>query len=135
LSIWRVFARAEAAGVVFVAAAGNDFQNDNDQFPVYPGAFASPADPDGQLSNVISVAALDINENLAIYSNVGRKSVLIAGPGGGLYFDQNGNFIIDERDILSTIPLVNQLPPSVLKIGGGKYGYLAGSLNAVAGKN
>jgi subtilisin family serine protease len=59
-------------GILFVAAAGND-SSDNDKRHHYPS--------DYKLPNVISVAALDRNDNLASFSNYGIKSVHIAAPG------------------------------------------------------
>ena len=67
-------------GMLFVAAAGNDFAN-NDVFPTYPANFYVP--------NIISVAATDRNDTVVTFSNVGRRTVHIAAPG---------------RDILSTLP-------------------------------
>ena len=60
------------AGILFVAAAGND-GSDNDWHPHYPSNYDLP--------NVISVAALDRSDNLASFSNYGVKSVHIAAPG------------------------------------------------------
>ncbi|MFM9904926.1 MAG: S8 family serine peptidase [Pyrinomonadaceae bacterium] len=60
------------AGILFVAAAGND-GSDNDRRPHYPSNFDLP--------NVISVAALDRNDQLAGFSNFGIKTVHIAAPG------------------------------------------------------
>ena len=63
---------AGEAGILFVAAAGND-GSDNDRRPHYPSNYDLP--------NVISVAALDRNDNLASFSNFGVKTVHIAAPG------------------------------------------------------
>jgi thermitase len=63
---------AGEAGILFVAAAGNN-SNDNDKFPHYPASYNLP--------NIISVAALDRNDNLASFSNYGFKTVHIAAPG------------------------------------------------------
>ena len=63
---------ARNAGVLFVAAAGND-RNDNDQFPMYPTSF--------DLDNIISVAAMDRVERLATFSNFGATTVDVAAPG------------------------------------------------------
>lgn len=60
------------AGILFIAASGNDGSN-NDNWPHYPSNY--------DLSNVISVAALDRNDKLASFSNFGTKSVHIAAPG------------------------------------------------------
>ena len=60
------------AGILFVAAAGNDGSN-NDSRPHYPSNYDLP--------NVISVAALDRSDELAGFSNFGVKTVHIAAPG------------------------------------------------------
>jgi subtilisin family serine protease len=59
-------------GILFVAAAGNNSTN-NDSRPHYPSNY--------KLSNVISVAALDRNDQMASFSNFGVKTVHIAAPG------------------------------------------------------
>lgn len=64
---------AGEAGILFVAAAGNDGSN-NDRFPHYPSNYDLP--------NVISVAALDRTDKLASFSNFGAKSVHIAARQG-----------------------------------------------------
>ena len=55
-----------------MAASGNASTN-NDRSPHYPSSYNIP--------NVISVAALDRNDQLASFSNYGVKSVAIAAPG------------------------------------------------------
>jgi len=59
-------------GILFVAAAGNN-GTDNDKRPHYPSNYDLPS--------VISVAALDRNDQLASFSNFGPKTVHIAAPG------------------------------------------------------
>ena len=68
------------AGILFVAAAGND-GSDNDVVPHYPSSYDLP--------NVVSVAAVDRNDRLTAFSNFGVKTVQLAAPG---------------KDILSTWP-------------------------------
>ncbi|MGE3466382.1 MAG: S8 family serine peptidase [Pyrinomonadaceae bacterium] len=63
---------AGEAGILFVAAAGND-GSDNDRRPHYPSNYDLP--------NVISVAALDRGDDLASFSNFGVKTVHVAAPG------------------------------------------------------
>jgi thermitase len=63
---------AGEAGILFVAAAGNDGSS-NDKRPHYPSNYDLP--------NVVSVAALDRNDQLASFSNFGTKTVHIAAPG------------------------------------------------------
>lgn len=60
------------AGILFVAAAGND-GSDNDRRPHFPSNYDLP--------NVISVAALDRNDQLAGFSNFGVERVHVAAPG------------------------------------------------------
>lgn len=64
--------RAGDAGVVVVAAAGNE-SSDNDTTPSYPASMPLP--------NVISVAASDRQDQLASYSNYGGSTVDVAAPG------------------------------------------------------
>ncbi len=67
-----VIRAAGEEGILFVAAAGNA-TTDNDKRPHYPSNYKLP--------NVISVAALDRNDQLASFSNFGAKTVHIAAPG------------------------------------------------------
>ena len=67
--------RARDAGIIFVAAAGNA-SLDNDSSPSYPANY--------EVSNVVSVAAIDREQNLASFSNYGATSVDIAAPGVGI---------------------------------------------------
>ncbi len=71
-ALYAAVADAQAAGILAVAAAGNDNVNIDIQ-PRYPAAFA--------LDNVITVAAIDSNGNRASFSNYGATSVDIAAPG------------------------------------------------------
>lgn len=68
--------QARNAGVIIVAAAGND----NISAPFYPASY------DG----VVSVSAVDINKNKAPYSNSGT-AVDVAAPGGNSSQDINGD--------------------------------------------
>jgi subtilisin family serine protease len=70
------------AGILFVAAAGNDGTN-NDTSPQYPANYTAP--------NVISVAAIDQNKNLASFSCYGATTVDIAAPGVSIYSTVPGN--------------------------------------------
>ena len=63
---------AQAFGHVFVAAAGNDSQN-VDEDPKYPACY--------DLSNIITVAAIDDDGDLADFSNYGRNQVDLGAPG------------------------------------------------------
>ena len=77
--------RAEAAGHLFITAAGNgplingvSVGTDNDTTPFYPCNFSLYA------SNVICVAATDANDNLAGFSNYGSTTVHLGAPGDGI---------------------------------------------------
>lgn len=70
------------AGILFVAAAGND-GSDNDRRPHYPSNYDLP--------NVISVAALDRTDHLASFSNYGVKTVHVAAPGKAIVSTWLGN--------------------------------------------
>ena len=72
--------RADDAGHIFIAAAGNggaDGAGDNnDATPEYPASYGLP--------NVVSVAASDDTDRLAAFSNYGATSVDLAAPGVGI---------------------------------------------------
>ena len=72
--------RQRQSGILFIAAAGNDFA-DNDIRPFYPAGFPLP--------NIIAVAATDRTDHRAFFSNVGHHTVHIGAPG---------------QEILSTLP-------------------------------
>ncbi len=89
--------KAETQGILFVAAAGNEHKNtDITENFYYPSAY--------HLSNMISVAATDIHNNLLDSSNWGKKNVDIAAPG---------------ENIFSTLP-------------DGHFGYMSGTSQATA---
>ena len=67
-----VIKKAYEAGILFVAASGNS-SVDTDRSPHYPSSY--------KVGNVVSVAALDRNDNLTSFSNYGLKSVHIGAPG------------------------------------------------------
>lgn len=65
----------EKLGILFIAAAGNA-SNNNDSYSFYPATY--------NVKNIISVAATDHNDELAYFSNYGKKTVHIAAPGAGI---------------------------------------------------
>lgn len=83
------FTAARNAGVVIIAAAGNE----------YSDQLSYPASYDG----VVSVSAVDMNRDKAPYSNYGQ-AIDVAAPGGNLSVDNNGDGYPD--GVLST--LVNE---------------------------
>ncbi len=79
--------RAQKAGILFTAAAGNGDANGNgvniDSSPFYPAADTH--------SNVVSVAASDDAGVLAGWSNFGVKGVDLGAPGVSILSARNGN--------------------------------------------
>lgn len=67
---------AGAAGILLVAAAGNDSVN-TDDYPHYPSAYDLP--------NILSVAATNQNDALCSFSNYGITSVHVCAPGTNVY--------------------------------------------------
>lgn len=64
--------RSHDAGALFVAAAGNE-SNNNDAKPSYPASY--------QVANVLSVAAVNNRGQIASFSNYGKNSVHVGAPG------------------------------------------------------
>ena len=81
-SLRDAIAAGGQAGILFVAAAGNESQN-IDSTPSYPASYTSDA--------VISVAATDRSNNLASFSNYGVTGVDVAAPGVSIYSTVPGN--------------------------------------------
>jgi len=71
----QVIERANSAGILFVAAAGNH-AGDNDKNPSYPSSYES--------SNIIAVAATTSTGRLTSFSCYGKNSVDVAAPGDSI---------------------------------------------------
>lgn len=67
--------RANAAGILFIAAAGNSGTN-NDATPSYPASYPN--------ANVIAVASITSTGALSSFSQYGATSVDIGAPGSGV---------------------------------------------------
>ena len=76
LPFYEALVAARDAGVLFVAAAGNDGV-DNDVTPHYPSSY--------DLENVIAVASTDHNDLLSSFSNWGPSSVDLGAPGSEIF--------------------------------------------------
>ncbi len=74
--------RANAADILFVAAAGNDGA-DIDASPSYPASYPN--------ANIIAVASITSTGGLSSFSNYGATSVDIGAPGSGIYSTLPGN--------------------------------------------
>jgi subtilisin family serine protease len=75
-ALYDAISRANSAGILFVAAAGNSGTN-NDTTASYPSNYDLP--------NVIAVAAIDVNGGLASFSQYGKVTVDIGAPGVAVY--------------------------------------------------
>ncbi len=74
---------AGASGQLFVAAAGNNFGNNNDKAPFYPAAYPFP--------HVVAVTATNALGHRSVFANVGASSVDLGAPGTGIYSTLPGN--------------------------------------------
>jgi thermitase len=134
--------RANAAGAVFIAAAGNDSSN-NDTYPSYPASY--------DVDNVVSVAAIDNRGKIASFSNFGKKTVHVAAPGvnvfssitGGKYDSWSGTsmatphvsgvaaLLVAREPALSPIEIRNRIMQTVKPVSGLKSKVAsAGMINA-----
>ena len=110
--------------MLFVASAGEDFSNDNDDRPYYPASFDLP--------NVISVTAIDGTGALAMNCNQGVNTVHLAAPGAIIYstyptvfapngyFQKNGTsmaaaFVSGAAALILSVPACAQLDTAGLK--------------------
>ena len=93
----EVIRKAYENDILFVAASGNASTN-NDRTPHFPSSYNVP--------NVISVAALDRNDQLAKFSNYGVKSVAIAAPGVDILSTWLGNQYEEKSGTSMATPVV-----------------------------
>ncbi len=75
-SLYDAIANAGDAGLLLIAAAGNDYGNDNDVYPIYPANY--------DLDNIISVMSTDHNDEMSDFSNFGATTVDVGEPGTGI---------------------------------------------------
>jgi len=73
LSLYNTIKTANEHGILLIAAAGNEKNNNDGQTPLYPASYDLP--------NIISVAATDPNDRRAYFSNFGVNSVDVGAPG------------------------------------------------------
>lgn len=66
-------------GVVLIAAAGNNYQNLNEN-PTYPVC----ADTGEQVQKVLGVSAIDIDRQISAFSNIGSACIDITAPGSDM---------------------------------------------------
>ena len=75
--------KANEHDILFVAAAGNNYGNNNDIYAHYPASYATP--------NMIAVAATDNRDDLAYFSNFGPTTVHLGAPGVSVLSTTPGN--------------------------------------------
>ena len=75
-ALHEAIARADSAGILVVAATGNDGRNIDRRTPYYPASY--------ELPNVVAVAAIDEHGNLASFSNYGPRAADLGAPGVGI---------------------------------------------------
>ncbi|MDH6070985.1 S8 family peptidase, partial [Umezakia ovalisporum] len=80
--LYDAIAAAGDAGSLFIAAAGNE-SNNNDSSPSYPASY--------NLDNIISVAAITHWDGLSSFSNYGLTTVDLGAPGSDIYSTVPGN--------------------------------------------
>jgi subtilisin family serine protease len=73
----RAIERTRDAGILFVAAAGNESTNMDVNPPSYPAAYPT--------ENIISVASTSADDQLSSFSNYSRNHVHLAAPGSGIH--------------------------------------------------
>lgn len=80
-ALYDAIERANTAGILFIAAAGNGDRRgngiNNDTSPHYPSSYTN--------DNIIAVAAIDSSGNKTTWSNYGATSVDLGAPGAGIY--------------------------------------------------
>lgn len=105
---------AEAAGVLFIAAAGNGhngvgYDNDTDPKPGVPASYGN--------ENIISVAAVDSKDALGSFSNWGARSVDLGAPGVAVFSTMVGqnysDVVVDTFGIRATWDGTSMATPHV----------------------
>ncbi|GIV36881.1 MAG: hypothetical protein KatS3mg032_1260 [Cyclobacteriaceae bacterium] len=74
--LYDAIERANQAGILFIAAAGNS-TNNNDTNPSYPASYNN--------TNIIAVASIDSNGSISSFSNYGATTVDLGAPGRSIY--------------------------------------------------
>ncbi len=112
-SMENAIKKANDAGILFIAAAGND-GTDNDLYPHYPSNY--------DVANVVAVAASDHSDNRALWGSGGGGddgcgfvcSNAVAATPGSNYGKTSVDIAAPGKEILSTVP-------------GNSYGVLSGT--------
>ena len=81
-TLYDAIAANRDAGMLFVAAAGNDSFN-NDSLPAYPASY--------DLDNIVSVASTTSSDGMSSFSNYGAISVDLGAPGSSILSTEPGD--------------------------------------------
>ena len=75
-ALFDMIQKTKDAGILFLAAAGNDYFNNNDRNPFYPAGY--------DIDNVVSVGSMDVQGKVSTFSNVGKRAVHVFAPGSNI---------------------------------------------------
>jgi subtilisin family serine protease len=121
LSELSAISSADVHQVLFVAAAGNE-SNNNDLAPAYPASYNLP--------NIISVAATDQDDRRVPFSNFGPNSVHVAAPGVYVLSTVPNNLFSDFSD-KQFFAGTSMAAPHVSGLAGLLFGYYDGIHNTL----
>ena len=97
--------RAGDAGILFVAAAGNEGR-DTDETPTYPQAYECTTTYDTELPRgfdcIISVTAIDVNGYRPTFANYGLSSVDLGAPGVAIESTVPGGYAYSNGTSMAT---------------------------------
>lgn len=113
-ALQEAIAYAEQKGTLFVAAAGNGrkgvgYNMDSDKSPVLPASY--------NFDSIVSVAAIDVNDNLGAFSNFRTELVDLGAPGVAVFsttVDNNySDIVIDKFGFKATWDGTSMAAPHV----------------------
>jgi thermitase len=97
IALTEAVERAESAGILFIAAAGNS-RSDNDTRPTMPANIKT--------ESIISVGAMDGKGKRASFSNYGKETVHVFAPGNKIYSTVQNNGYKDMSGTSMACPMV-----------------------------
>ena len=82
-ALYDAIAEQQKRGILFIAAAGNETNDNDGLYPMYPASYSLP--------NIISVAATSFDDSLTYFSNFGAHTVDLGAPGDMVLSTTPGN--------------------------------------------